>query len=248
MSDLKTVALVPIKMNNERTPGKNTKRFSDGTPLIQCILKTLKECKEIDEAYVYCSKEEIKKFMIPGIHFLRRDEKYDTASADLNEMFRTFSVEVPADVYVLTHATAPFLRACSIDKAVAEVKTRCYDSALAVRKMQEFLWDDQKPVNYNPLQIPRTQDLPTMYVETTGLYVFTREVIQNKKCRIGEHPFLLEVSPVEATDINNPIDFEIASAIYDSRIYTGGGTRSLVFSPTSLAMHDHSCMRMGGAA
>ena len=36
---MKVVALVPIKMNNERTPGKNTKRFHDGTPLIQCILK-----------------------------------------------------------------------------------------------------------------------------------------------------------------------------------------------------------------
>lgn len=31
---MKVVALVPIKMNNERTPGKNTKKLSDDIPLI----------------------------------------------------------------------------------------------------------------------------------------------------------------------------------------------------------------------
>ena len=53
---MKVVALVPIKMNNERTPGKNTKQFDDGTPLIHFILKTLNEAQEVDETYVYCSK------------------------------------------------------------------------------------------------------------------------------------------------------------------------------------------------
>ena len=28
---MKTVAFVPIKLNNERLPGKNLKKFSDGT-------------------------------------------------------------------------------------------------------------------------------------------------------------------------------------------------------------------------
>ena len=43
---MKVVALVPIKMNNERTPGKNTKQFDDGTPLIQFILKALLGAKK----------------------------------------------------------------------------------------------------------------------------------------------------------------------------------------------------------
>ena len=142
---MKVVALVPIKMNNERTPGKNTKRFHDGTPLIQCILKSLNKCNEIDETYVYCSKEEIKNYMIPGTRYLKRDEKYDTAQADVNDMFRTFSLTIPADIYVLAHATAPFLKPESIDYGVRQVKTGNYDSALAVKKMQEFIWKNHKP-------------------------------------------------------------------------------------------------------
>ena len=215
---MRVVALVPIKMNNERTPGKNTKCLSDGTPLIQCILKTLINSNEIDDIYVYCSREEIQSFLLPGVKYLKRDSKFDTAQADVNDMFYTFSNEVVADIYVLAHATAPLLSSLTIDRGVSEVKKGEYDSAIAVRKMQEFIWKDGKAFNYNPNFIPRTQDLEPLYVETTGLYIFTREVIQRRHSRIGEKPYMLEVSPVEATDINNPIDFEIADAIYSKKI------------------------------
>ena len=211
---MRTVALVPIKMNNERTPGKNTKSLGDGTPLIQCILKTLIDCKEIDDVYVYCSNEAIKDYLIDGVHYLKRDAKFDTATADVNDMFRTFSLTVPADIYVLAHATAPFQEPESIDKGVQQVKLGEYDSALAVTKMLEFFWQDGKPVNYDTLKIPRTQDLNPYYVETTGLYIFTKKVIQERRSRIGDKPYLLEVSKIESTDINDPIDFEIADALY----------------------------------
>ena len=218
---MKTVALVPIKMNNERVPGKNTKLLSDGTPLIQMILKALLNAKTVDEVYVYCSNEEIKNYIIPGTKFLRRDEKYDTAQADVNDMFYSFSKTVDADIYVLAHATAPFLKSDSINGAVNAVKSGEYDSAIAVRKMQEFLWKDGQAINYDTKKIPRTQDLEPLYVETTGMYVFTKDVIQKLRSRIGSNPYLQIVSLVEATDINNPEDFVIADAIYNQIILKG---------------------------
>ncbi len=217
---MRTVALVPIKMNNERTPGKNTKPFSDGTPLIHFILKTLKICKTVDEIYVYCSDERIKDYLVPGVKYLKRDCIYDTPEADVNDMFRAFSLAVDADVYVLAHATAPFLTAASIDNAVQAVLGGKYDSAFSARKMQEFVWKDGKPMNYDVNKIPRTQDLPPLYVETTGLYVFAKDVIQKKRSRIGYIPYIQEVSVLEATDINNPVDFEIADSIY-SHLFMG---------------------------
>ena len=45
---MKTVAFVPIKLNNERLPGKNTKCFINGKPLITYILDTLKKVKVVD--------------------------------------------------------------------------------------------------------------------------------------------------------------------------------------------------------
>ena len=36
---MKIVAFVPVKLNNERLPGKNTKPFTNGDPLISYMNK-----------------------------------------------------------------------------------------------------------------------------------------------------------------------------------------------------------------
>ncbi len=211
---MKTVAFIPIKLNNERVPGKNIRPLSDGTPLVHLIQKTLLKTKLVDEIYVYCSNDCIKDFLLDGVKYLKRDEKFDRSDAKVNDMFLAFSNTVKADVYVLAHATAPLQTAKSIDKGIEIVMSGEYDSALAVRKIMDFLWIDGKPFNYSIDKIPRTQDLKPTYAETTGLYIYNYDVIQNLNRRIGNKPYLLEVDAIEATDINYPDDFEIADALY----------------------------------
>ena len=212
---MKTVAVVPIKMNNERLPGKNTKTFSDGKPLIQCILETLSIVPELDEIYVYCSNPQIKDFF-PNekIKYLKRSEDLDRSSTKLNEVLQSFANDVEADIYVLAHATAPFVKSESFSTAIRMVETGNYDSAFAVTPLREFLWKDGKPFNYDLFSIPRTQDLETMYTETCGMYVYTSDLIKKENRRIGNSPYMIELSKIEACDINDPEDFEIANAIY----------------------------------
>lgn len=155
---MRVIAIIPVKMNNVRTPGKNTKPFSDGTPLIHLIQKKLLNCKLIDEVYVYCSNEDIKDYLLPGVKYYKRDEQFDTPQADVIEMMRVFSENIEADIYVQAHATTPFLTSESIDKALEEIRSGEYDSSFAVTKLQDFLWQKGEPVNYNPETIPRTQD------------------------------------------------------------------------------------------
>ena len=211
---MKVVALVPIKLNSERLPGKNTKPFTGGGPLITYILRSLSEVGNVDEIYVYCSDEKICGYLPENIRFLKRDPYYDLSTTPLNEVLWSFANTVEADVYLLTHATAPFMSAESMYKGVEAVKSGEYDSALSVLKMQEFLWKDGKPMNYDPLHIPRTQDLTPLYKETCGLYVYTRDLILDEKRRIGNKPCLIEVSEIEACDINTGDDFMIADAIF----------------------------------
>ena len=211
---MKTVAFIPIKMNNERVPGKNVKPFSDGTPLIHMIMNAVMGAEEVDEVYVCCSNERIKEFMLPGTKFLKRDVKYDASNANVNEMHLSFAQAVDADIYLLAHATSPFLSSASIDEGIKAIKTGKYDSALTVMKQQDFMWKNGKPFNFSLEHIPRTQDLEPFYLETTGMFAFTRDVIYNKKSRTGDKPYMIEVNSIEAIDIDWPIDFDIADAVY----------------------------------
>lgn len=221
---MKIVAFVPIKMNNERLPGKNTKAFSDGKPLISCILETLTQVPKLDAIYVYCSNPEIQRyFPNERISYLRRSEYLDQSTVKINEVLSAFAKDVEADIYVLAHATAPFIKPERFMEGIQAVISNVYDSALSVVKLQEFLWKDGKPFNYDPASIPRTQDLIPMFSETSGMYIYRSEVICRENRRIGHSPYLVEISEIEAIDIDNPIDFEIADAIYSKIIKKNEG-------------------------
>lgn len=213
---MKTVAFVPIKLNNERFPNKNILPFENGKPLITYILSTLQEVRNVDEIYVYCSDQLIKKYISPNIQFLQREKYLDLPTTSFNEVLTSFAEIIDADIYVLTHATAPFISSANIELGVEKVKSGEYDSALSVMQLQEFIWKDNKPFNYDVKNIPRTQDLEPIFKETCGLYVYTRELIKEEKRRIGDKPYLIAVSEIEACDINTKDDFIIANAIYNS--------------------------------
>lgn len=219
---MKIVAVVPMKLNNRRLPQKNTKAFTNGKPLCYYILSTLKKIHMIDDIYVYCSNPNIKDFIPDGIKFLKRSVMLDLDTTKMNEVLRNFASDVPADVYVMTHTTAPFIKAESISKGLNAVLSGKHDSSFAAKKIQDFLWKDGAPFNYQLDDIPRTQDLPPLYEETSGFYIYKDDVIKELNRRIGEKPFIVEVGEIESIDIDEADDFIIADAIYNY-FYSGIG-------------------------
>ncbi len=212
---MKIVAVVPMKLNNRRLPQKNTKPFTNGKPLCYYILNTLLKCKKISEVYVYCSNEEIKKFIPDGVKYLNRSESLDQDTTKMNEVLKAFASEVDSDIYVMTHTTAPFISVNSIEKGIDAMLNNNYDSSFAAKKLQDFLWKDGKPFNYELSNIPRTQDLPALFEETSGFYIYKKEIISKLGRRIGDNPYIVEVSEIEAIDIDELEDFKIADAIYN---------------------------------
>lgn len=215
---MKIVAVVPIKLNNERLPGKNTLRFYDGTPLIQFILSTLLKVSEINEIYVYCSDEAIKEYLPNGVIFLKRDLSLDRSETKGNQILEQFINTIDAGIYVLSHATAPFTKSESISKCIQSVISGDYDSAFLAMKLSELMWTETGPLNFDAQDVPRTQDLPKLYAETSGAFVFTKETFKKYKSRNGLKPFICEVSKIEGIDIDYPEDFEIANSIYKEMI------------------------------
>lgn len=212
---MKVVAIVPMKLNNRRLPQKNTKSFTNGKPLCYYILNTLLSVEGIDDVYVYCSNPDIQEFIPDGVKYLRRSETLDTDNTKMNEVLKSFANDVSADIYVMTHTTAPFVKIESIKKGLDMVKSGEYDSSFAAKKLQDFLWKDGKPFNYELNNIPRTQDLPALYEETSGFYIYKGDVISKYNRRIGEKPYIVEVGEIESIDIDELEDFEIADAIFN---------------------------------
>ena len=212
---MKTVAVVPMKLNNQRLPQKNTKCFTNGKPLCHYILSTLLTVKGIEEIYVYCSDPAIQKYIPEGVKYLQRSTSLDSNITKMNEVLLAFANQVSADVYVMTHTTAPFISKKSIEAGLTAVWNGDYDSSFAAKGVQDFFWKDGKPFNYELENIPRTQDLPVLYEETSGFYIYKKEVMLSLHRRIGMRPHIVEVGEIESIDIDTLEDFIIADAVYN---------------------------------
>lgn len=209
---MKRVAFVPIRLNSQRVEGKNLRELG-GRPLMTYLLQTLVLVENIDEVYLYCSNPDIQQYLPEGVKFLQRDERLDSNTTLGEEIYDAFTSEVDADIYILAHATSPFIRTATIADAVARVESGEYDSAFSAERVQTFAWWDGKPLNYSLDRVPRTQDLEPVYVETSAFFVFEREVWRSKRRRIGERPYMAVTDRIESMDIDNPDDFLLAEAI-----------------------------------
>lgn len=211
---MKVVAFVPIKFNSQRLENKNILPLGK-YPLCWYIFETLKQVKNIDEIYVYCSDDRIIKYIPNDITFLKRPKKLDENETKGLEIYHSFVESVPADIYILAHATSPFIRSFSIQKGLDGLLTNKHDSAFSVQQMKTYGWYQNEPLNYELDNVVRTQNLDPLLLETSAFYIFNRSVIENGR-RIGMLPMMVITDRIESIDIDEVDDYRLAQAIMTS--------------------------------
>lgn len=209
---MKTVAFVPIKMNSQRLPHKNILPLGNHA-LCWYIFDVLLNVKEIDEVYVYCSDDRIVEYIPQNVIYKKRSEQLDGDLVKGYDIYKRFIDEVDADVYILAHATSPFIKSETIHNALLNVLYNGNDSAFSAQRIQTFSWFKGKPLNYEFEDVPRTQDIEPVLVETSAFYIFKKEVFKEHKRRIGFTPYIQEVDDVEAIDIDEKKDYDLACKI-----------------------------------
>lgn len=214
----KIVALVPMRHDSKRVPGKNY-RLMCGKPLYAHIIETLLSCPEIDQIVVDTDSPTILEGLskdYPQVKTLLRPEELRADTTPTNEILVYDTSQVPADLYLQTHSTNPLLKPETISTAIQRLREVYpeYDSLFSVTRLQTRLWDELgRAVNHNPAVLLRTQDLPPIYEENSCLYLFTRETLLSRRNRLGERPLMFEMDAREATDIDEELDFILAETL-----------------------------------
>lgn len=209
---MKTVAFVPIRLNSKRVVGKNIKLLGD-KPLMSYILDTLSKVNGVDEVYVYCSNEDVIQYLPEGVKFLKRPEFLDRDETLGKEIYEEFTKTIDADIYILAHTTSPFMKVETFENALDKIKNEGYDSAFSAEKIQTFAWYKGAPLNYDLKEIPRTQTIEPVYIETSAFFMFKRDIWKTHKQRIGFKPYMALVDKIEGVDIDWPEDFNFAEKV-----------------------------------
>jgi CMP-N-acetylneuraminic acid synthetase len=225
-AEVRIAAIVPMRHSSERVPGKNYRLFC-GSPLYHHIVRTLLSCPEISKVLIDTDSPIILEetaTLFPTVQLIERPPYLRGGLVPTNEVLLNDVRQVDADYYLQTHSTNPLLRARTIGRAIDTFlgSRPTYDSLFSVTRLQTRLWDVLgRAVNHNPAVLLRTQDLPPIYEENSNLYIFSRETLERKRNRIGERPLMFEVDRIEATDIDEELDFQIAEVLYAKLYGTG---------------------------
>ncbi|MDA8526780.1 acylneuraminate cytidylyltransferase family protein [Gammaproteobacteria bacterium] len=231
MKKLKIVALLPMKANSERVKGKNFKDFN-GKPLFQWMLNTLLEIKEIDQVIINTDARDIlaENDLIETDRIVIRDRKKDICgdTVSMNAVIEDDVKNINADIYLMTHTTNPLLTAKTVRGALKAFQAKrnkvgksIVDSLFTVDKIQSrFYKENCTPVNHDPDNLLRTQDLEPWFEENSNLYIFTKEAFDKTNARIGKSPMMFETPKFESIDIDtkDDWDFAIVAARY---LYSG---------------------------
>jgi len=214
----KLVALLPMKANSVRVKGKNFRDFC-GKPLFRWILDTLLSVEEIDQIVINTDARHIlaENGLEDTDRITIRDRRSEICGdhVSMNLVLSDDLVNVPSDIYLMTHTTNPLLSVNTVRQAIAAFQQArdagTADSLFTVDKVQtRFYRADCSPVNHDPQNLIPTQELEPWFEENSNLYLFTAESFAITKARIGIRAMMLESPFFESIDIDTPDDWDFA--------------------------------------
>ncbi len=212
---MKIKALVAVRSGSMRVQNKNIRPFA-GSTLLELKLAQLKRIKGLDGIIVNSNDDTMLEIAARmGCETVKRDQYYASNSVSMSEVYKNMAENCDCDVIAYINVTNPLIKDETIEEAIEAYKSMTeFDSLNSAHLVKEFMFLDNMPVNYDLKNQPRSQDLPDYYALNFAINIISREKMINCKNVVGEKPWIYAIDEIEATDIDNPIDFDFAEFVF----------------------------------
>lgn len=218
-------ALVAVRSGSVRVKNKNIRPFA-GSSLLEIKLRQLKRIPCLDGVVVNSNDDEMLNIAKSlGCETVKRDPYYASNEVSMSDVYKNMAENINADDIAYINVTNPLLKDETIVKAIEEYKAikreGKYNSLNSAHLIKEFMFENNKPINYDLQHQPRSQDLPDIAALNFAISIISREGMIVSKNVVGSRPNIYIIDEVEATDIDNEIDFEFAEYMYKRRYEIG---------------------------
>lgn len=217
INNKKLLAIVPVRAGSQRVKNKNMRKFA-GSNLLEIKLKRLKQIKEIDEILVSSDSNKMlniaKKFNL-STH--KREKYFASSKATNSEFFKNLAENINSDYVLYSPVTTPLISKKTIRRCINSLKPKnkkYYKSVATVKLLKHHMWLNNKPLNYKVSKSPSSQDLPNIMAITYGCCILKRTDMLKFKNVVTDKSKFIVLDDIEATDIDNELDFKIAEYLF----------------------------------
>jgi CMP-N-acetylneuraminic acid synthetase len=212
----KVSALIAVRSGSVRVKNKNIRPFNEST-LLELKIKQLQSVKEINDVLVNSNSDEMLSIAKNlGAKTVKRDDYYASNTISMSSVFEDMAKNMDCENILYANCTNPLVSMNSYSDAIRIFlnNTPAYDSLVSCHDIKEFLYLDGKALNYDPMNQPRSQDLPNVIALNFAISIISKsDMIKNRNI-IGINPYFYKLNEAESLDIDTPLDFFIAEKLY----------------------------------
>ena len=226
--DKKVTCFLPCRQGSERVPRKNIKPFGEYQHgLIEVKLNQLLQSNCIDEVVLSTNDSDILAYAStinsPKLRVHERASALSSSQTSTDDLVAHALELIPTGHILWTHVTSPFIGSNLYDDVIAqyfEALTKGFDSLMTVTPIHGFLWQNNKPMNYDRSKEkwPRTQTLTPVHEVNSGVFLAPTDIYRNQNDRIGQKPYLYELDKLVSHDIDWPEDFVLAECMLKEKL------------------------------
>ena len=227
---MKKVAIITARGGSKRIPRKNIKPFL-GKPLIAYSIEAAINSGLFDEVMVSTEDEEIatiSKEYGAKVPFVRSQENADDFASTLAVLLEVLEdyrkIGIDFDYGCCLYPTAPFITTDLLTEGYNKLVDHQFDTVFPVLPfsfpIQRALKinDEERAQMFQPqYYTSRSQDLERAYHDSGQFYWFSVPALKKNKKLLTNNTGVVELSEMDAHDIDNMEDFKIAEFKYRIR-------------------------------
>lgn len=216
-------ALVAVRSGSRRVENKNIRPFA-GSSLLEIKIQQLKRLSCLDGIVVNSNDEGMLATAAGlGCETVKREQIYATNDVSMSDVYKNMAEHIDTDIIAYINVTNPLIKDETITNAVDLYFKNIdrHDSLNSAHLIKEFLFYNKLPLNYDLRFQPRSQDLPDISALNFAISIISRDRMIECRNVVGYSPYIFNIDEIEATDIDNQIDFDFAEFMYKSQSVFG---------------------------
>ena len=188
-------AVIPVRQGSQRVKNKNFREFA-GKSLLEHKIDVVKNLP-VNEIIINTDSEyAIELAKKNDIKYHKREPYYASSECTNSEYHEYLAKATDSENIIITQVTAPLVILSTFIEAIAIFNKVDCNSLMSIKKIKEFLWYKNKPINYNLDSAPNSQDLPDYFAPTFGVIIVNREAMLDSKNYICSKPYFYEISEI----------------------------------------------------
>lgn len=223
---MRRIAIIPARGGSQRIPSKNIKLFL-GKPILEYSIDVALNSGLFDTVMVSTDNIEICEYALrmgASVPFLRSRKNADNFATTTNVLFEVLNKfrqkNEKYDYACCLYPTAPFTTVQHLEKAFHHL---CINNFDCVFPVLNFNYPIQRALTLKDKKIrlirqehlnTRSQDLPETYHDAGQFYWFNTKVFLDQQKLWTDNTGVIQLSQMEAHDIDTEEDWRIAEFKY----------------------------------